>query len=85
MERQYGKQKIVMVQNDQADGTKYPLYEQTITRAGFKTGQAGQLPSGLHNRGTSTYVLSPFIFGYSRVGWASTVPLLKAAHWRAYV
>ena len=29
--------------------------------------------------GASTYVLSHFIVWYSRVGWASTVPLLKAA------
>ena len=47
-------------------------------------------PGGLHNQGgsttrgptqpgASTYVLSPFTFWYSRVGWASTAPLLKAA------
>ena len=47
-------------------------------RTGFRTGQAGQagqagqLPRGLHNQGTSTYVVSPFIFLYSRVGCAST-------------
>ena len=43
-----------------------------IDSNGFRTGQAGQLPRGLHNQGTSTYVLSPLIFLYSRVGWAST-------------
>ena len=36
-------------------------------------------PRGLYNQGAFTYVLSPFIFGYFRVGWASTAPLLKAA------
>ena len=30
--------------------------------------------------GASTYVLSPFVFCYSRVVWASTAPLLKAVH-----
>ena len=38
--------------------------------------QAGQLPMALHNQGTSTYycnyVLSPFIFWYSRVEFATT-------------
>ena len=48
-------------------------------RAGFRTGQAGRLPRDLHNHEASTYVLSHFIFCYSRVGWASTAPLLKAA------
>ena len=48
-------------------------------RAGFRTGQAGQLPMGLDNLEASTYFLSHFIFGYSRVGWASITPLLKAA------
>ena len=47
--------------------------------AGLRTGQAGLLLRGLHNQGASTYVLSPFIFWYSRVEWASTAPLLKAA------
>ena len=46
--------------------------------AGFRTGQDGQLTRGLHNQGSSTYVLSTLIFWYSRVGWASTAPLLKA-------
>ena len=26
-------------------------------RAGFRTGQAGKLPRGLHNQGTSTYLI----------------------------
>ena len=51
----------------------------SVPRTGFRTGQAGQLSRGLHNQGASTYVLSPFIFWYSRVGCAFTVPLLKAA------
>ena len=51
----------------------------TIFRAGFGTGQAQQLPRGLHNQGASTYVLLHFIVWYSRVGWASTAPLLKVS------
>ena len=39
-----------------------------LIRTGFRDGQAGCL----HNHGTSKYVLSPFIFWYSRVGWASS-------------
>ena len=36
-------------------------------------------PRGLHNQGPPHNVLSLFIFWYSRVGWAPTAPLLKAA------
>ena len=45
-------------------------------------GKLGSCPGAATTRGVSIYVLSPFIylfFGYSRIGWASTVPLLKAA------
>ena len=45
-------------------------------------GKLGSCPGASTTRGWgvgSTYVLSPFIVWYSRVGWASTAPLLKAA------
>ena len=51
------------------------------TSYGFRTGQTGQLPMGIHSQGAlhkSCHLL--FIFWYSSVGWVSTVPLLKAAH-----
>ena len=46
---------------------------------GASTTRGPPQPGGLHNQGSSTYVLSPLIFWYSRVGWVSTAPLLKAA------
>ena len=45
-----------------------------VCRAGFRTGEAGQLTRVLH---MSRHL---FLFcWYSRVGWVSTAPLLKAA------
>ena len=48
-------------------------------RAGFRTGQAEQLPRGLHKPGRLHICLVTFMFWYSRVGVASTAPLPKAA------
>ena len=44
--------------------------KRSISRAGFRTGQAEQMPRGLH------ICLVTFSFLNSRVGWASTAPLL---------
>ena len=55
------------------------IYILSRFRAGFRTVQAGQLPRGLHNQGASTYVCHLLYIWYSRVRWASTAPLLKAA------
>ena len=61
--------RILLYSTDRIAHTKAfvtPVVEQQrecnniINRAGFRTGQARKLPRGVHNQGTSTYVLSPF-------------------------
>ena len=66
-------------------------------RAGFRTGHAGQAVASCPGAsitgwgwGGSTYfmkklIVAFYIFWYSRVGWASTTPLLKAARGAPHV